>query len=136
MKLSRNLFILLILCCALTACHHNPLDIDVSNVKVPPVKIERMERDIFAMPPDSINSYTKKNGEKTLMESFYTDYVINFLNNGGIMDSTYAAGLRRFIADKDMRGHIRYLRKNSIRMLSFWKSGLTGSFQAFSFLLS
>jgi hypothetical protein len=130
MKFSRHLIIFPVLCFTITACHHNSLDIDVSNVNVPPVKIERMERDVFAMPPDSVNSYTRRMVKKYGV--FYTDYVINFLNNGGIMDSTYAAGLRRFIADKDMRDTYDTCEK-LYPDVSFLESGLTEAFRHFRF---
>jgi hypothetical protein len=84
----------------LTSCNHNPLKIDVSNINISPVKIQRLERDMFSMKPDSINTYTsgfiKKYGR------FYVDFVTGFISDGGIKDSTYAAMLRRFITDKDM----------------------------------
>lgn len=85
----------------LFSCNRNPLKIDVSNVKIPPVTIMRLEKDMFSMPSDSIRKYTpfmeKKYG------TFYADFVTGFVNNGGIIDSTYSAEILRFISDKDMR---------------------------------
>jgi hypothetical protein len=113
-----------------SSCHHNPLDIDVSKVYVQPVKIDRMERDIFAMPPDSVNPYTRRMEKKYGI--FYTDFVTSFLNNGGIMDSTYAAGLRRFITDKDMRETYDSCEK-IYPDVSFLADGMTDAFRHFKF---
>ena len=114
----------------LASCHPNPLDIDVSKVNVPPVTIGRMERDIFAMPKDSVNEYTRRMQKKYGI--FYTDFVTGFLNNGGIMDSTYAAGLRRFISDKDTRDTYDTCEK-LYPDVSFLESGLTEAFRHFRF---
>ncbi|HTB32551.1 MAG TPA: hypothetical protein VK808_11020, partial [Bacteroidia bacterium] len=40
---SLGLSILILPVFLLSSCHRNPLDIDVSKVNVPPVKIERLE---------------------------------------------------------------------------------------------
>ena len=114
----------------LSSCHNNPLDIDVSKVNVPPVKIGRLERDMFAMPPDSINQYTRHMMKK--YGKFYTDFVTGFINDGGIMDSTYAAGLRRFITDRDMRNAYDSCEK-VYPDLSFLENGLTDAFQHFRY---
>jgi len=114
----------------LSSCHNNPLDIDVSKVRVPPVKIDRMEKDMFAMKPDSINQYTQKMLKK--YGKFYTDFVTGFLNDGGIMDSTYAAGLKRFITNKDMRDSYDSCEK-TYPDVSFLEAGLTNAFQHFRY---
>ncbi len=113
-----------------SSCHNNPLDIDVSKINVPPVKIERLERDMFAMPPDSVNQYTRRMMNK--YGKFYTDFVTGFLNDGGIMDSTYAASLRRFITDKDMRDTYDSCEKE-YPDVSFLENGLTDAFQHFRY---
>lgn len=114
----------------LTSCHHNPLDIDVSKVSVPPVKVERMERDMFRMPPDSINQYTQKMLKKYGI--FYTNFVTGFINDAGVMDSTYAIALRHFITDKDMRNTYDSCEKE-YPDLSFLESGLTDAFRHFKY---
>jgi len=121
---------LCLLIISLISCHNNPLDIDVSKVSVPPVKIDRLERDMFAMPPDSINQYTHKMLNK--YGKFYTDFVTGFLNDGGIMDSTYAAGLKRFITNRDMRDTYDSCEK-TYPDLSFLEGGLSDAFQHFRY---
>lgn len=114
----------------LASCHHNPLDIDVSKVNVPPVKVERLERDMFAMPPDSVNEYTKRMMKK--YGHFYTDFVTGFINDAGVMDSTYAAGLKRFITDRDMRNTYDTCEKVYPDM-TFLENGLTEAFRHFRY---
>jgi hypothetical protein len=114
----------------LSSCYHNPLDINVSKVNVPPVKIERLERDMFMMPPDSINQYTPEMLKK--YGKFYVDFVTGFINNGGIMDSTYAAGLKRFLTDRDMRNTYDSCEK-TFSDLSFLENGLTDAFRHYRY---
>lgn len=106
------------------------MDIDVSKINVPPVKIDRMERDMFTMPPDSINQYTPRMLNK--YGKFYTNFVTGFLNDGGIMDSTYAAGLRRFITNRDMRDTYDSCEK-TYPDLYFLEDGMTDAFRHFRY---
>lgn len=114
----------------LASCSHNPLDVDVSNIHIPPVKIDRMEKDMFSMNPDSINEYTpvmlKKYGP------FYSNLVISFINDAGIRDSTYAASLKRFITDKDMRHAYDSCEKDYPDM-SFLENSLTNAFKHYKY---
>jgi len=114
----------------LNSCSHNPLKIDVSGVQIPPVKIDRLEKDMFTIPPDSVSQYTpimmKKYGR------FYSNLVISFLNDGGIVDSTYAQSLKRFIKDRDMRGAYDSCEKVYPDM-GFLETGLTDAFKHFKY---
>jgi hypothetical protein len=114
----------------LASCSHNPLKIDVSNMNVPAVQIQRLEKDMFSMPPDSINRYTpvliKKYGK------FYVDFVTGFINNGGVIDSTYTYMLKKFITDKDMRGTYDTCKKIYPDMNTL-ETGLTDAFKHFKY---
>ena len=114
----------------LASCSHNPLNIDVSNIHIPPVKINRLERDMFTMNPDSINNYTPIMTRK--YGPFYSNFVISFINDGGIMDSTYAEMLKRFITDTTMRKVYDSCEKKYPAM-SFLEKGLTGAFKHFKY---
>jgi len=117
----------------LSSCKHNPLDIDVSNVNVPPVKIDRLERDMFTMPPDSVASYTpglvKKYGR------FYVNFITGFINNGGGINSNYAASVKRFIADKDMHETYDSCEK-AYPDMAFLENGLTDVFKHYKHYFS
>ncbi|MGP8215008.1 MAG: hypothetical protein ACLQQ4_05545 [Bacteroidia bacterium] len=112
------------------SCNNNPLKIDVSGIKIPPVKIDRLEKDMFAMPVDSINQYTpileKKYGK------FYDQFVVDVINDGGVRDSTYNAELRRFITDKDMR-HVYDTCEKLYPDMAFLENGLTDAFRHFRY---
>jgi hypothetical protein len=85
-----------------------------------------MDRDMFSMKTDSINNYTK--GMLVKYGPFYATFVSSFLNNGGIMDSTYAAGLKRFLTDRDMRDAYDSAQKK-YPDISFLQNGITDAFK-------
>lgn len=130
MKKAFKIISLIIVVMILTSCHNNPLKIDVSGIKVPDVKIDRLEKDMFSMPVDSINQYTPKLEKK--YGKFYDQFVIDVINNGGIRDSTYNAGLRRFVTDKDMRAVYDTCEKEFPDM-SFLANGLTDAFKHYKY---
>lgn len=129
-KYLRNIVYSLSLIVALSSCHNNPLNIDVSHINVPPVKVERMERDMFAMPPDSVNEYTRKMMKKYGL--FYNNFVTGFINDGGIVDSSYAIALKHFISDRDMRNTYDSCEK-AYPDLSFLENGLKDAFKHFRY---
>jgi hypothetical protein len=114
----------------ITGCHNNPLDIDVSRVNVPPVKIDRLERDMFTMPADSINAYIPRMLKK--YGPFYSNLVTSFINDAGILDSTYAQSLKRFIKDKDMRNAYDSCEK-VYPNVDFLENGMTDAFKHFKY---
>src|ERR1700758_4554931 len=120
--MNKKLIALFVSIILLVSCNNNPLKIDVSGISIPPVKIDRLEKDMFSMPTDSINKYTpileKKYGK------FYDQFVIDVINDGGIRDSTYNAGLRRFITDKDIHAVYDTCERMYPNM-SFLETGLT-----------
>ena len=85
----------------LFSCGNNPLDVDVSQIKVEPVKIERFEQDFFSLNADNI---VQKLSELKKKYSGFTElYVRNILCHGGIDDSACIPEITRFVNDKDMR---------------------------------
>jgi hypothetical protein len=114
----------------LASCNSNPLKIDVSGVKLDPVKVDRMEKDMFSMSPDSIGKYTAILQQK--YGRFYAFFVTGVINDGGIMDSTYAYSLKRFITDKDMHSAYDTCEKMYPDM-SFLEKGVTDVFKHFKY---
>jgi len=115
----------------LASCHHDRLKIDVSGINVPPVKIDRLEKDMFSMPPDSV--YQRDPAIEKKYGKFYTRFVMDVIyGGGGVMDSTYAASLKRFITDKDMR-----LVYDTCEILypdmKFLEGGLTDAFKHYKY---
>jgi hypothetical protein len=96
------------LCCGLiisafvfSSCNNNPLIIDVSDVSVPEIKVDRLEQDLFNMDTAHIIQDTENLQKK--YGKFYAIFIRNILNNGGLGDSSYTYRIKQFITDKDMR---------------------------------
>ena len=84
-----------------TSCNHNKLkDVDVSAVQMAPVKILRLDQDVFFTKPDSFETATKQ--MKIKYGDFYTSFIFNVVNHGEEHDSVYKA-LKFFVQDKDMK---------------------------------
>jgi len=92
-------FILIIV--VFISCGRDTLKVDVSEVEIPEMTINRMEQDVFNMDINhseaAVQRLQKKYGK------FFNSYMIGVLNNGGIQDSSKANKLKQFISDKDMR---------------------------------
>lgn len=84
-----------------TSCKRNSLDVDVSNVIIPEVKINRLEQDIFNIDTADIKNATEKLQVKYVR--FYSSYITRIINTGGLRDSSYATRIKQFISDRDMR---------------------------------
>ncbi len=127
-----NRYIVIGLCIVLLAsCNSNRLKIDVSNITIPPVKVERLEKDMFSMPVDSIYQYSPRLEKK--YGKFYARFVIDIVfGGGGVMDSSYAASLRRFITDNDLR-HVYDTCERIYPDMKFLESGLTDAFKHFKY---
>ncbi len=93
-------FVSILVMLMLSACSHERLKIDVTDVLIPEVKVERLEQDVFKMDVSNITEATKK--LETKYGHFYSSYFSVLLNNGGIKDSSYAYRIKQFINDPTM----------------------------------
>lgn len=112
----------------LFSCQSKRLDVDVSGIKLAKVEIKHLEQDLFESPPDSLGSprLQKKYGV------FYSRFIINIINKGGINDPSYIGNLKNFVADKDMRE--AYLAcKEKYANLDAFGDQLTEAFRHFSY---
>jgi hypothetical protein len=76
----------------LIACNNNKLDIDISGIKVNPLKVERLENDIFSINSKNFDEKNKKNSLK--YGNFYEHYILlSFINKNGINDSLFKFNL-------------------------------------------
>jgi len=96
MTRKNNFLLLLITIITLTACHRNPLKIDVSNINLK-VEIGRLDQDLFTVTAEnasrSIPVLQKKYGP------FFNLYNKEILAIGDSRDSLYSGYLLTFIAD-------------------------------------
>jgi gliding motility-associated lipoprotein GldB len=108
----------------------NRLDVDVDEVQAEPVRIRRMEKDLFTMQPDSIQAGSKKMLDK--YGQFYVRFITSFINDGGLTDSTYGYNLQRFISDQDMRTVYNDCSKQ-YSDLSWLEEGLADAFRHYKY---
>jgi hypothetical protein len=94
-------YILLVCSLLIVSCGGDSLDVDTSAVVIEPVKIDRLEQDLFAFDTTSVEAFTGKMQKK--YGNFYSVFISGIINNGGIADSSYAYRLKQFISDKDMK---------------------------------
>jgi len=94
----------------LASCGGDRLNVDVSDIKTEHVEIKRLENDLFSLDTNKIEELSPALQKK--YGSFFEKYLTDVLNNGGIRDSTYGAGLRRFLGDRDMNDE--YKRINAV----------------------
>jgi hypothetical protein len=91
---------LTILAALLVSCSSDRLkDADVSGVSLQPVRILRLDQDVFATKPDSFPAVSKRMADK--YGNFYTSFIFNIINHGEERDSVFKA-LKRFVTDADM----------------------------------
>jgi hypothetical protein len=114
----------------LSSCSHNPLDVDVSKVNIQPIKVDRLEKDMFNLPADSMTTYLSRMQQR--YGRFYNDFVTGFINDAGIHDSTYLASLKRFVSDKDMRFAYDTC-EQAYPDMRFLEDGLTDAFKHYKY---
>ena len=85
----------------LFSCHGNRFDVDVSNIIIPDVKIDRFEQDIFTIDTANIKAADQKLQAK--YGPFYSSYISRIINTGGRKDASHLQRMKQFIADPDMR---------------------------------
>lgn len=94
-------FLLLFVSVFLASCGENRFDVDVSDIEIEEVHINRLEQDVFNMDIEKIDEETE--AILTKYGDFYKGYIAGVINNGAISDSSYSYRMQRFITDRDMR---------------------------------
>ena len=98
----RSLCLLATVFFLIPSCGRNPLDVDISGVNIPPVKIFRFDKDFFAVTEGDIPSNLAALRKK--YPGFADLYIHNLICPGGTQDSACIPDITRFIKDKDMSG--------------------------------
>jgi hypothetical protein len=130
----RNILILLITALLFTACNNDSdkaIEVDVSNVSIPELPINRLEQDIFNFDTANVFTYTKNLEQK--YGTFYKTYIRSIINNGGIRDSSYSLRIKQFINDYDMRNAYKDCNKN-YSDITFLKTDVEAAFKRFKAL--
>lgn len=123
--LRTGVFIVIILLTALfNACSPGRQGIDISKVDMQPVKLMRLDKEIFSLTPANIQARTKT--LQAHYRQFYNRYISSIINHGGVVDSLYQQSILHFVNDKDMSAAYAQVSKtytdNDIEML---EEGLT-----------
>jgi hypothetical protein len=92
--------ILILFLLFLIACNHNPYDINVDDVKLNPITIERLDKDIFTISRATIDKDIKHLANK--YGAFHETYLVEMMNNGGNNDSSVKFNLLSFVNDKNI----------------------------------
>jgi len=101
MKNPLGIAIALFILTILSSCSNNPLDVDVSGIQTEPVKVLRLEKDVFSVNQANIIQKTEEMSRR--YGAFYTLYLNSILNTGGVTDTSYQKQVLSFIYNKDMR---------------------------------
>ncbi len=107
--MNKNFVFVLIIGILLGGCGDRQFDIDVSGVKTSPLKVLRLEEDLFLMKASNFDSSTQLMGIK--YGPYYEHYVMYFLNRKGLRDSLYKPSVLAFVNDKDVKVAKRYIEK-------------------------
>lgn len=89
-----------------SACNHDPMDVDVESVQTNPIKVMRLEQDLFKLEANNILPQTQALKSKYGM--FYEYYLMNFLAPKGTIDSVYQKSVLNFTHDKDVRSAYQF----------------------------
>lgn len=126
----------IVFCCfaivllGLFSCNNNPLNVDVSNVVITPVQVERLETDLFSIDTANIEAETKRLQQK--YGNYYSIFIRNIVNNGGLGDSSYSFRIKQFISDKDMKNAYADCKK-TYPSVDFLNTELTDVYKHFKY---
>lgn len=90
----------------LSSCNRNELDIDVSGVTTRPLRVERLEKDLFSLNSGNIDAKTP---ELQKRYGIYYDHYLTFLNRNGSRDLMYKTTVLPFVNDHDTREAYSYI---------------------------
>ncbi len=124
------LFLFIILFLSFASCGDNKQNVDVSEVKIDKIQIDRLEQDVFTMDTSKIMEATKKLQIK--YGHFYSSYIVGVINNGAISDSSYAYRMKKFITDRDMHEAYEDCQK-MYPDLGFLEKDMEGIFKHYSY---
>jgi uncharacterized protein YjaZ len=92
-----------------SGCNTNELDVDISSIDVKPLKLLRLEDDIFSI--TEANFEAKNKNLNANYGPFYEHYIASCINKTGIHDSLYKPTLIGFTNDRDMKETYQYVKK-------------------------
>ena len=109
MKLEKRYSFLLLLLPLMWACHRNPLDVNVSGIRVD-LQVGRLDQDLFTVTPANIQKVVPTLQKK--YDPFFSVYNKEILAIGDSRESLYAGYLLTFVKDSTI--HKARLRSDSL----------------------
>lgn len=97
--------LLLVLC----GCRRDRLNVDLSDVHTEPLKVFRLEDDLFSL--NAADFDEKSRVIKNRYGVYYEHYLMNFLNRRGTADTLYKPAVLSFINDRDIKETYAYIKK-------------------------
>lgn len=85
----------------LAGCQNDPLDIDISHVKVNPLVLERLDQDLFSLNDGDFEERSARLTDK--YGQFYEHYLMGFICRKGTADTGYRRSILSFVTDRDIR---------------------------------
>jgi hypothetical protein len=101
LKKIKNILCLLAVVFLWAGCKHNPLEIDVSTVRIEPVHLNRFDKDFFALTPTGIHSQLSALQKKH--PGFASLFINNIICRNGLKDSACIPEIIKFINEKDVK---------------------------------
>lgn len=108
-KMKYFFIIYLVIISLLFSCNHNHLDIDISDINLEPLKVMRLDEDLFSINYENFDLKSKYLDEK--YGQFYNRFLINSIHLNGIKDSLYKPQVLSFVNDKDINEANKYIKK-------------------------
>jgi hypothetical protein len=84
-----------------SACRRDRLDVDLASVDLPPLKVQRLEQDLFALNPGNFDASSPV--LKARYGQFYEHFLMNPLGLNGSRDTAYKTMLLDFVMNQDVR---------------------------------
>lgn len=97
----RSVPAVILLSLLIVSCDRNPLDVDLSDIPTPPIELQRLDRDLFALNAGNLNE--KTGFLKNKYGNFYDHYLMGFITRRGTADSSYRTAVLSFVSDRDVR---------------------------------
>lgn len=95
------IYVFAIIVVFISSCGNEPLNVNVSDITIPDLTINRLEQDLFKM--DTVDVLKSTEALKVKYGNFYSSFITGIINNGGLRDSSYGFRIKQFITDQDMK---------------------------------
>ena len=77
--------IYLVIISFLVGCNSNSLEVDISNINIDPIKVIRLDKDLFSITSENFDLKSRYLDEK--YGQFYNRFLINSIHSNGTTDS-------------------------------------------------